>query len=105
MSAQDPVAPLDTDEPEAQPIDLTRAELYLNRHLSLLAFNERVLAQARDPAVPLLERLKFLCITSSNLDEFFLIQGDQLFRILILHNGGQEDWSLYNAFLDSLTFE
>jgi len=71
MSAQDPVAPLDTDEPEAQPIDLTRADLYLNRHLSLLAFNERVLAQARDPAVPLLERLKFLCITSSNLDEFF----------------------------------
>jgi hypothetical protein len=38
-------------------------------------------------------------------DEFFFIKGDQLFRILILHNGGQEDWNLYNAFLESLSFE
>ena len=42
----------------------------LNRELGVLAFNERVLAQAEDPAVPLLERLRFVCITSSNLDEF-----------------------------------
>jgi len=50
------------------------AEHYLNRELSLLAFQRRVLAQAADPTVPLLERLKFLCIVSSNLDEFFEIR-------------------------------
>ena len=54
MSAQEPVPSLDPDQVDAEPIDLTRADLYLNRHLSLLAFNERVLAQARDPSVPLL---------------------------------------------------
>ncbi|PUA16737.1 polyphosphate kinase 1 [Glaciimonas sp. PCH181] len=42
----------------------------LNRELGVLAFNERVLAQAEDSSVPLLERLRFVCITSSNLDEF-----------------------------------
>ncbi|MGI4857281.1 MAG: polyphosphate kinase 1 [Janthinobacterium lividum] len=46
----------------------------LNRELGILAFNERVLAQAADPAMPLLERLRFICITSSNLDEFFEVR-------------------------------
>jgi len=46
----------------------------LNRELGLLEFNRRVLAQAADPAIPLLERLRFLCIVSSNLDEFFEIR-------------------------------
>ncbi len=50
------------------------AENYLNRELGLLAFNRRVLAQAQDENVPLLERLRFLCIVSSNLDEFFEIR-------------------------------
>ncbi|MCL2161140.1 MAG: polyphosphate kinase 1 [Betaproteobacteria bacterium] len=50
------------------------AEHYINRELSLLQFQRRVLAQAADPAVPLLERLRFLCIVSSNLDEFFEIR-------------------------------
>ncbi len=47
---------------------------FLNRELTLLAFNRRVLAQAADERVPLLERLRFLCIVSSNLDEFFEIR-------------------------------
>jgi polyphosphate kinase len=46
----------------------------LNRELGILGFNERVLAQAADTAVPLLERLRFICITSSNLDEFFEVR-------------------------------
>ncbi|MBP6187418.1 MAG: polyphosphate kinase 1 [Azonexus sp.] len=49
-------------------------ENYLNRELGLLAFNRRVLAQAEDERTPLLERLRFLCIVSSNLDEFFEIR-------------------------------
>jgi polyphosphate kinase len=49
-------------------------QLYLNRELAQLEFNRRVLAQAEDPEIPLLERLRFLCIVSSNLDEFFEIR-------------------------------
>lgn len=54
--------------------ELKNPDLYVNRQLSLLEFNRRVLAQAADDANPLLERLKFLCIASSNLDEFFEIR-------------------------------
>ena len=53
---------------------LPPADLYINRELSQLEFNKRVLAQALDPTVPLLERLRFLCITCTNLDEFFEIR-------------------------------
>ncbi len=55
-------------------VDLGAPTLYFNRELSFLEFNQRVLEQAKDPAVPLLERVKFLCISCSNLDEFFEIR-------------------------------
>src|SRR2546427_2441521 len=51
-----------------------RAEHFINRELSWLEFNQRVLDEAIDPKNPLLERLKFFCIVSSNLDEFFEIR-------------------------------
>ena len=54
--------------------NLESPDFYINRELSQLEFNKRVLAQARDTTVPLLERLKFLCITSTNQDEFFEIR-------------------------------
>jgi polyphosphate kinase len=53
---------------------LPPADLYINRELSQFEFNKRVLAQALDPDIPLLERLRFLCITCTNLDEFFEIR-------------------------------
>ncbi|MGH7057999.1 MAG: RNA degradosome polyphosphate kinase, partial [Acetobacteraceae bacterium] len=49
-------------------------ELYLDREMSQLAFNRRVLAQATDPDVPPLERLRFLTITATNMDEFFEVR-------------------------------
>ncbi|MGH8509860.1 MAG: polyphosphate kinase 1, partial [Gammaproteobacteria bacterium] len=55
-------------------IDARQPDFYINRELSLIEFNRRVLDQARDENIPLLERLKFLCIVSSNLDEFFEIR-------------------------------
>lgn len=55
-------------------IDLQKPEFYINRELSLLEFNKRVLAQAKDENVPLLERLNYLCISCSNLDEFYEIR-------------------------------
>ena len=48
--------------------------IYINRELSLLEFHKRVLAQAEDPNIPLLERVRFLCISCTNLDEFFEIR-------------------------------
>ncbi len=52
--------------------DLKAPELFLNRELTWLAFNRRVFAEALDESNPLLERVKFLAITASNLDEFFM---------------------------------
>ena len=63
-----------SDEGQSTPPDLTASEYYLNRELSALEFNRRVLEQAKDAALPLLERVRFLAISSSNLDEFFEIR-------------------------------
>ena len=65
-------------------ISLRDPALYASRELSQLDFNFRVLAQAQDPSVPLLERLRFLCISCTNLDEFFEIRGGSVRHALEL---------------------
>ncbi len=68
---------------------MTRPDEFINRDLSWLAFNERVLAQAGDTRVPLLERVKFLAIFSTNLDEFFMKRVG-LLKLRIAGRGGAE---------------
>ncbi len=62
-------------------IDLTSPKLYINREISLLEFNVRVLAQTLDEKLPLLERLNYLCISCSNLDEFYEVRVASLLQM------------------------
>ena len=68
-------------------LNLKLPDYYINRELSQLAFDVRVLQQAKDTSVPLLERLKFLCISSTNLDEFFEIRVSGLKHRLAANTG------------------
>jgi polyphosphate kinase len=63
-------------------VDLQASQLYFNRELSFLEFNQRVLEQTRDASIPLLERVRFLCISCAILDEFFEIRVASLKELL-----------------------
>lgn len=68
------VAEVKKSQKKAPTIDFKKPEYYINRQLSLLEFNSRVLQLSRDETIPLLERLRFLCIFSTNMDEFFEVR-------------------------------
>lgn len=80
------------------------AALLLNRELSQLAFNRRVLAQAEDTRIPVIERLRYLCIASSNLDEFFEVRIASLLAKSRL-DGNMKEPAALTAMLDRTSTE
>jgi polyphosphate kinase len=76
--------------PATKRLQTKSQQLYLNRELSWLNFNERVLLEAGDPTVPLLERLNFLGIFSNNMDEFYRVRVALLKRLVNLKKEGDE---------------
>ena len=79
----------------SEPVDLSSPSLYINRELSLLEFQRRVLEEALDDRNPLLERLKFLAIFGSNMDEFFMVRVSGIRKQVEAH--------VMEVFPDSLT--
>ncbi len=73
-----------TNEHNAAQLNKNNTNLYINRELSLLSFQFRVLELAKDESIPLLNRLRFLCISSSNLDEFFEVRVSGLQRHVLM---------------------
>ncbi len=75
LAAQDPIRAIEPPAPEpADQDDLDKPSLYSNRELSWMDFNDRVLGLVEDPSIPLIERVKFAAIWSTNLDEFIMIR-------------------------------
>ena len=81
---------MDPSTPSHTEFKLSDPRVYLNRQLSWLKFNERVLAQAEDPRHPLLERVRFVSISETNLDEFFMIRVSGLQRQVAAHSSRVE---------------
>src|SRR5215217_2336714 len=71
-------------------VDLSASSLYINRELSLLEFQRRVLEEALDERNPLLERVKFMAIFGSNMDEFFMLRVSNLQRRIAENGQSQE---------------
>ncbi|UGQ48068.1 polyphosphate kinase 1 [Massilia endophytica] len=84
--------------------EASKQAIFLDRELSQLAFNRRVLAQAEDPHIPVLERLRYLCIVSSNLDEFFEVRVASLLAAASV-DGSQTEHPALTATLNRVSAE
>lgn len=94
----------DTESAIMSATGLPRSAIYLDRERSQIAFNWRVLAQAEDKSIPLLERLKYLCIVGSNLDEFFEVRVASLLAQNTV-DGQLAKHSAFRAMMDRISVE